>query len=127
MGHPESGPLNQVGVEERHPKKGLLVHGAAGEGQLFRVCLKAGRKPGGRVKDSWGFKLLGGGEAGGWGGRRPVRLMQAKGGQGTWGSRGEALGAYQRRRTQVPLASVSLTVKWEDAPPITCFLPCGTQ
>ena len=34
------------------------------------------------------------------------------------------LGAYQKR-TQVPLASVSLTVKWEDAPPILAFSPVG--
>lgn len=35
------------------------------------------------------------------------------------------LGACQRRRTQVPLASVSLIVKWEDAPPVLAFSPVG--
>lgn len=51
--------------------------------------------------------------------------MQAKGEGRGHGGPEEALGAYQRRRTQVPLASVSLTVKWEDAPPILAFSPVG--
>lgn len=80
----------------------------------------------GGVKDSWGFKLLGGGGRRGVGGGRGASKADA--GQGRAGDMGvprRALGAYQRRRTQVPLASVSLTVKWEDAPPILAFSPVG--
>lgn len=52
---------------------------------------------------------------------------KADAGQGRAGDMGvprRVLGAYQKR-TQVPLASVSLTVKWEDAPPILAFSPVG--
>lgn len=68
MGH-ESRATKSGEVEGEAPKeRSAGTWGSRGRA-AFSGCLKAGRKPGGRVKDSWGFKLLGGGEAGGWGER----------------------------------------------------------
>ena len=73
----------------------------------------------GGVQDSWGFKLGVGREKG------PGRLMQAQGGQGTWGSQGEPWvpvrgGEHRCLQPQFPLI-----VKWEDAPPALAFSPVG--
>lgn len=72
----------------------------------------------GGVKDSWGFKLR---EKG----RGASKADAGPGRAEDMGVPRRVLGACQRRRTQVPLASVSLIVKWEDAPPVLAFSPVG--
>ena len=89
------------------------------KGSFFRVCLKAEWKPGGRGSGFLGIQA---------GGREGKGARKADAGPGRAGDMGvprRALGACQRRRTQVPPASVSLIVKWEDAPPALAFFPVG--
>lgn len=123
MGYPESRTTPSGGAEGEAPEERCAGAWGAGEGELFQSL------PEGRAEAWWEeFRILGDSSWGGRGKGRGARKADAGPGRaGDMGVPRRALGACQRRRTQVPPASVSLIVKWEDAPPALAFSPVGPR